>query len=75
MGPARPRGWRQCCLCIVLNGVVLPLGVEGVAPGPAHFSYHVGSVSVLYLDNIAWWPWAKLGLIVPSPYNLKKIKG
>ena len=59
----------------MVNDVVLPLGVEGVTPGPPHISYLVGCVFVSYLCDIAWWPWAKLGLIVLSPYNLEKIKG
>ena len=38
-------------------------------------TYLVGCVFVSYLGNIAWWYWAKLRLIAPSPYNLEKIKG
>ena len=55
--------------------VLLPLGVEEGTHGPTHISYLVGCAFVSYLDNIACWPWAKLGLISPSPYNLKYVKG
>ena len=39
LGPARPRGWRQCCLVNVMNEVVLPCGVEERTSGPTHISY------------------------------------
>ena len=58
-----------------MNGVELPCGVEEGTFGPTHISYLVGFVAVSYLDNIAWWPRAKLVMVAPSPYNLKKIKG
>ena len=35
----------------------------------------VGCVFVSYLGNIAWWPWAKIVLVAPSPCNLQTIKG
>ena len=47
--------------------IVLPYGVEERTHGPTHISYLVGFGFVSYLDNIAWWPWAKF-IVLPPPH-------